>query len=244
MSPTHDPVGYAAGPVPLPGGRSGRRVGQVQVPFQLPRLSALARHAVPHVVEGTLVPLALFYGALWIVGVWGALIATMAWSYGALLRRLVLRRRVPGLLLLGTAAITVRTISALATGSVFLYFLQPTLGTVVVALAFLISVPAGRPLAERLAADFVVLPPGLVAHPVVRRVFLRITLLWAFTLLANAGVTLWLLISEPLHVFVLTRTLASWALTGGGIVLSTLWFRRTMRRHGWLGTPAAAAGAR
>ncbi|MFB3737950.1 MAG: VC0807 family protein [Candidatus Velamenicoccus archaeovorus] len=215
----------------------------MQVPFQLPRLSALARHAIPHVLEGTLVPLALFYGALWVVGVWGALIATLAWSYGALLRRLVLRRRIPGLLVLGTAAITVRTISALATGSVFIYFLQPTLGTVVVALAFLLSVPAGRPLAERLAGDFVVLPPALAAHPVVRRLFLRITLLWAFTLLANAGVTLWLLISEPLHLFVLTRTLTSWVLTGGGIALSTVWFRLALRRHGWLGAAEAARGA-
>lgn len=188
-------------------------------------------------------PLALFYGALRIVGVWGALLATLAWSYGAILRRLLLRRRIPGLLLLGTAAITVRTISALATGSVFLYFLQPTLGTVVLALAFLISVPAGRPLAERLAADFVVIPPALAAHPAIRRLFLRITLLWAFTLLANAGVTLWLLISEPVHVFVLTRTLASAVLTGAGIALSTAWFRLAMRRHGMVGvgSPGGAA---
>ncbi len=206
----------------------------MQGSFQLPRSSALARHAIPHVVEATLMPLAIFYGALWLVGVWGALIAAMTWSYAALLRRLVLGRRIPGLLLLGTAAITVRTITAFATGSVFVYFLQPTLGTVAIGLAFLVSVPAGRPLAERLAADFVALPTSLTRHPVARRLFLRITLLWAFVLLGNAAVTMWLLLTEPIHVFVLAKTAATGVLTIAAVIVSSVWFRTSMRRHGLL----------
>ena len=39
----------------------------------LPRLRTLARHSLPHVVEGTLIPLTLFYSVLAMAGIWGAL---------------------------------------------------------------------------------------------------------------------------------------------------------------------------
>ena len=51
-------------------------------------------------------------------------------------------------------------------------------------------------------------------------------------LLVNSGFVLWLLLASSLHAFVIERTLVTWVLMGGGIVLSTLWFVRTMRRAG------------
>ena len=188
-------------------------------------------------------PLAIFYLALWLVGVWGALIGALAWSYAALAVRLILGKRVPGLLLLGTAAITVRTLISFLTGSVFVYFLQPTLGTVAIGLAFLLSVPVGRPLAERLAGDFVPLPHALASHPVARKVFLRITLLWAFVLLSNAAVTLWFLLTEPVGVFVMAKTASTAVFTVGAVALSSFWFRGTLRRHGLL-APKRPVGSR
>jgi hypothetical protein len=207
--------------------------------WEIPRLRAMARHAVPHVIEATLVPLALFYLTLWLVGVWGALLAALAWSYGAVARRLVTRRRVPGILLIGSMALTARTVVAFASGSVYLYFLQPTLGTMAVSAAFLLSVPAGRPLAERLATDFCALPDSLLATPAVRRFFMRISLLWALTNMVNAVVTLWLLVSQDIATYLLAKTVVSWTLTGGAIVVSTVWFKRSMRRHGVLRGRAA-----
>ena len=206
------------------------------VPFEVPRLRALARHSLPHLLEATLAPLALFYASLWLIGVWGALGVALAWSYGALVRRLVTRQRVPGLLLLGVLALTVRTVIAVASGSVFVYFLQPTLGTVAVGLLFLGSVRAGRPLAERLAADFCPLPSAFSSQPRVRRFFSNISLLWAFVNLANAALTIWLLVSQPLPVFLLARTLVSLTFTGAAIALLTAYFTRSMRRHGMLVT--------
>jgi hypothetical protein len=211
-----------------------------QPAFHIPRLRTLARHAVPHVVEGTLVPLALFYGALWLLGTWGALAVALGWSYLAILRRVVLRRRIPGLVVLGALTLTVRTIVSIATGSVFLYFLQPTLGTVAMAGAFLLSVPAGRPLAARLAQDFLPMPPSIVRDPTIRRVFARITLLWAFVLLANAAITLSLLLTQPLEAFLLAKTLATVVLTGAAVAVSTSWFRRSMRRRERAAEAAAA----
>lgn len=208
----------------------------MQPALHIPRLRTLARHALPHVLEGTLIPVALFYGGLRLIGPVGALAAALGWSYAALLRRALLRRRIPGLLLLGALGLTVRTAVSLATGSLFVYFLQPTIGTVITAIAFLLSAPSGRPLAERLARDFVPLPPAVIAHPVVRRLFVRISLLWAFVLLANAAVTIGLLLTEGIATFLLTRTLATLVLMGGAVAVSTVWFRRGLRRHGLLAT--------
>jgi hypothetical protein len=209
--------------------------------FEMPRLRTLARHAAPHVIEGTVVPLALFLLTLHFLGVWGAVLIGLGWTYAAVARRLVMRQRVPGILLLTAATLTARTIVAMASGSVVVYFLQPTLGTALVAAAFLLSVPLGRPLAERLARDFCPIPSGVLARAPVRRFFLQISLLWAFTQLANAAVTLWLLLSQSLATFLVAKTLVSWGLTGGAIIVSTLWFRRSMRRHGILAPRRAAA---
>jgi intracellular septation protein A len=197
--------------------------------FPVPRLAALARHATPHLLETTLIPLGLFYGGLQLFGLWGALLAALVWSYTCLLRRLLTRRRVPGMLLLAIVGLTARTALALATGSAFLYFLQPTMGTGLVAGVFLGSVLLGRPLAQRLAADFLPLPEALLARPGVRHFFQRVSLLWAAVFLANTGISLWLLLSQSLATFLWTRTVASLALTGLAIAASTWWFRRCVR---------------
>ena len=128
--------------------------------------------------------------------------------------------------------LTARTAVALVSGSVFVYFLQPTLTTVVVGAVFLLSVPAGRPLAERLAGDFCPLPETFVGSPPVRRFFARITVLWALVQLTNAALGIWLLATQPVETYVLARTALSWVLTGGAILASTLYFKHSMRRHG------------
>jgi uncharacterized membrane protein len=208
------------------------------VHFEIPRLRDLARHALPTVVEVTLIPLVLVLAALWLSGVTAALVIGTLWSYGALARRILSGRRVPGLLALGLLTVTARVALTVLTGSVFVYFLQPTLGTTLVALAFLASLATRRPLCERLATDFVPIPDDVLAHHGVRRFFRQITLLWAVTQLANATITLWLLASQPLATFLVARTVTSWVLVGSAIAASTAWFRSSMRRHGVLAPPA------
>ena len=196
-------------------------------PLEIPRLRALARHALPNLVEATVVPLLVFYAALWLVGVWGGLIGALVWSYTAIVRRLVVGRPVPGLLVLGAIGLTARTVVAALSGSVFVYFLQPTLTGV-----FLASVPAGRPIAERLAGDFCPLPATFIGSPPVRRFFARITVLWAFVQLTNAALSVWLLITQPVGTYVLARSVTSWGLTIAAVGLSTLYFKLSMRNHG------------
>jgi hypothetical protein len=211
--------------------------------FEIPKLRALAKHALPHLVEGTIVPLALFYGFLWIVGVWGAIIAAMVWSYSALARRLLTRQRVPGLLILGAVGMTARTLVAFISHSSFVYFLQPSLATALVGGAFLFTVRSDRPLAQRLAHDFVPLPAWLLGRPHIRRVFVRITLLWAMVNLVNAAVAVVLLVSEPLATYLAAKTFSTWIVTGSGVAVSAWLFKRTIRQHGVSVTPAAIAGS-
>jgi Protein of unknown function (DUF3159) len=201
-------------------------------PLEIPRLRAMARHALPNLVEATVVPLLVFYAALWLVGVWGGLIGALVWSYVAIVRRLVTGRPVPGLLVLGVIGITARTVVAALSGSVFVYFLQPTLTTVLLAGVFLASVPAGRPIAERLAGDFCPLPATFISSPPVRHFFARITVLWALVQLTNAALSVWLLITQPVGTYVLAKSATSWGLTLAAIALSTLYFKWSMRNHG------------
>jgi intracellular septation protein A len=215
--------------------------------FEIPNLRSLARHAVPHLLEATIAPLLLFYAAMAVFGVWGALGVALAWSCGALLRRVIRRERIPGILVMGTLMLTIRTIIAVLSGSVLVYFLQPTLGTVALAAAFLLSVPAGKPLTERLAADFLPMDLDHGAHPHLRQIFSRLSLLWSLVYFVNAAATIWLLLSQPLATYLAVKTVGSLVLTGSAIGISTLWFRYAMRRHGVevrfapAATPAVAA---
>lgn len=207
--------------------------------FHIPNLRTMARNAVPHLIEGTLVPLGLFYVAMWLIGIWGAIALSLAWSWGAIAFRIATRRRVPGLLIMGALGLTARSLLSYFSGSVFLYFLQPTLGTVVVAAAFLLSAPAGRPMAALLAHDFLPMPKWFAAQPAIHRFFLRITLLWGGIQLANAGIALWLLLSQTVTVYLAAKTAASLVIMGAAVAISSLWFRRLVDRHD-LSTPAPA----
>jgi hypothetical protein len=214
------------GAAPAPADARGGHV------VHLPALRQIARSAASHLLEAILVPLGLFYSVLWALGLRWALVAALAWSYAAVARRLVSGQPVPGLLLLGSVLFTVRTVIALVTGSAFVYFLQPTLGTFMVAGLFLCSLRWGRPLAERLAHDFCPLPETLVANGTVRRFFGHISLLWALVYAVNGATTLALLLSSSLGAFLVLKTATSTILTVAAIGLSFLWFRRSLRNEG------------
>jgi hypothetical protein len=199
----------------------------------MPARRAALRHAVPTVLEGLVAPIALFYLFLVLVGLRGALIAALSWSYLALVRRLLRKERASMLLILDTVLLTSRTAVAFATGSTFVYFAQPMLGTVLIALLLVVSAIVRRPFTQRFAHDFCPLDPKLLSLPRVQRFFVRISLMWAFVLLINTGVVAWLLISSSLQTFVLERTGITWGLTAGAIFFSIYGFTTTMRRGGY-----------
>jgi hypothetical protein len=198
----------------------------------MPQPRKALRHALPVVLEGVIGPLVLFYLVLVLAGFRGALIAALTWSYLALGRRLLKGQRVSMLLLFGTILITLRTIIAFITGSAFLYFAQPTAGTVVISLALLGSAVVGRPFTQRFAHDFCPIDPAIMKRPLVRQFFIRISVLWATVLMINAGLVFWLLVSSSLRSFVLERTAVTYGLTAIAIFCSIAGFMAMMRRDG------------
>jgi hypothetical protein len=195
-------------------------------------LHVVGRHCLPTVLEATLVPTALFYVTWLTIGHAAAFIAALVWGYGALARRLHAGRRVPGILVLALIGLTVKTALALATGSAFLYFAQPILGTSLVALVFLASAVTSRPFVARLAGDFYPLTPEIAGRRRVRRLFRNLTLLWAGVNLLNAGAGAGLLVSLPTAVFIPTKTAVALCITAAGVVTTVVWSLRVARREG------------
>jgi hypothetical protein len=195
-------------------------------------LRGVAVRSVPHLVEATLIPTALFYVAWFSVGRWGAFVAALLWAYGALARRVLLRRRVPGVLILALVALTVRTGIALVTGSTFVYFVQPVVGACVVAAVFFGSAVANRPLVARLASDFYPLTPEVADRHGVRRLFRHLTLLWAAVNLVQAVAAFTLLMTLPVTGFVAANSVVALAITATGIVVTVKWAVRVARREG------------
>lgn len=205
---------------------------------RFPTPGAIARRAVPNLLEATIVPAALFYVVLVHAGAGAAMLATLAWSGAVLLRRMVHGERVPSLLVLSLAGLALRTAVGVATGSASLYFVQPVVNATAMGLLFLGSLAAGRPLVASLAADFCPLSPDVAARPGVVRLFGRLTLLWAGVHLLTAAATLGLLVSLPLATFVAVKTLACLAITAAGAALTVSWARRTARAEGLVPAPA------
>jgi hypothetical protein len=200
--------------------------------LKMPAPWAALRHALPVVLEAIVAPLALFYLVLTLSGFRGALIAALAWSFLALGRRLRRGERVSMLLLLGTLLLTLRTTVSFITGSAFIYFAQPTAGTIVISFVLFGSALLGRPFTQRFAGDFCPIDPEILARPRVHRFFVRISVLWATVLLLNAGFVLWLLLTSSLHAFVLERAAVTYSLTALAIYLSIRQFVVMMRGDG------------
>ncbi len=198
----------------------------------LPAPVALLRRGAQHLLETTLVPLGLFYLVFTLVGLQGALFAALGWSLAALARRVILRKEIPAVLWVSTALLLVRTLVGYLTGSVFLYFLQPTVQNFVLSAFLLATLPLNRPLLAKLADDFCAFPTTISGHPHVQRFFRQVSFLWALVFITNGVTTLWALASATVGNFLMVSTAGSYSMVALGIAVSLLWFRRLLRAQG------------
>ncbi|RPI08812.1 MAG: hypothetical protein EHM63_05705 [Actinobacteria bacterium] len=194
---------------------------------------AVVARSAPRLIEASLIPSALFYCCLVVVGIGAAYAAAVLWLYAAVASRLVRHRPVPPLLVLGAIGITVRTTVAIASGSTFFYFAQPVLGSLVVGCVFLVSIAVGRPMVQALALEFWPLTPDMLAHPAVGRLLRRLTFLWAGINLAIGASTFTLLVLLPLPLFVAVKQVVAWSITAAGIAITIDRSVRTARRAGF-----------
>ncbi|NBE98677.1 hypothetical protein FE391_40235 [Nonomuraea sp. KC401] len=200
----------------------------------LPRLTVLARQAAPQLLESVVAPLAVFYLAMVVLGFQWALFMTVAWVYLGVAWRLVRRIKVPATMCLAAFAITIRAIVAFWTGTWMWFFIQPEMGTICMSMVFLASVRLNRPLVQKLTLDYIHLPSAVLKHERVRRFFARITLLWAFVLLMNSTLSIFLAVYEylagSLGSYMVLRTSAVAVISGLAITISIVAFKRLLKR--------------
>jgi hypothetical protein len=194
---------------------------------------AVVARSAPRIIEASLIPSALFYCSLVLIGIGAAYAVAILWLYGIVATRLIRRRRVSPLLILAAVGITIRTIVAVASGSTFVYFLQQVAGSLVVGCVFLVSVALRRPIVESLALDFWPLTPEMRAHPSVVRLLRRLTFLWAGVNLAIFAATLTLLLVLPLPAYVALKQPVAWSITAAGIAVTIDRAVHTGRRAGF-----------
>jgi hypothetical protein len=210
-------------------------------PSRLAVLTAVGRRGLPHIVEATVVPAVLFYAFLTLWGVGAAFTVALVWSFGAIVRRLLTGRHVPPLLVLASVGLTVRTIVAVASGSTFVYFLQPALTTLTMGAVFLGSVWVGKPLIARLSHDFCPLTPEIAGRPGVVSLFKALTYLWAGVNFATAATNLVLLETLSLNTFVAVKTVSGWGITVAAVVITVSASVRTARCEGLVGPGSGGA---
>jgi intracellular septation protein A len=199
---------------------------------RLPILGAVVRQAMPRMLEASLIPNALFLVALSMISAAAAMFTVIVWTASAVVRRLLRRDPVPGVLVLAVAGLMARTAVALWSGSAALYFVQPILTTVVIGFLFVGSVLIGRPIVGRIAGDFCPMCPEVKLRPNVRRLFRQLTYVWAGVYLVTSLLTAILLVTAPLPLFVAVKTIGCLAITFGGVTLTVLMSLRTARREG------------
>lgn len=195
-------------------------------PGALHRCGRLVWGAVPAVTVATIVPLAIFYGLSALAGIRAGIIASLTWAWVILLRQIVAKGRISGLLTLTAITLSIRCVTWAVHQSTFTFFAVPVGETLVVGALFVASMAVGRPLLVNLARDFV---PSLADHlgkdryrPLVR----RMSLLWGTVYLGHAATSGILLSTQNLHWFLLMHQFAGWIWTGAGLGLSVLYGRR------------------
>jgi hypothetical protein len=207
------------------------------MPGERPRLQVVLRHLALSLLWANVIPGVLFYCCMAVGNVWTALVAALVWCYGAMVWRVSTRRRTSGLLWLTAAGLTVKTALTVATGSTFLYFVQPAVNDATVGLLFLISLATARPVVARLAGDFYPMTEDVARRPRIQQLFWRLTLIWAFICLVKAVATLWLLNSMPLMTFVEVKTVLTPAIASLGALATVVIACRVARREGLLHAP-------
>ena len=205
-----------------------------------PTLLTVVRRVSLSLLIAVVVPAVVFYVVFVLAGVWTAIAAALAWSYGAIAWRAMTRRRTSGLLILTAFLLTGRTVLSVVADSTWLYFLQPVISDGFVALLFLLSLASARPMVARLAGDFYPMDHELAMRPRVRRLFWHLTALWAVLGLAKAGTTLWLLQSQSLETFILVKSVSMLAINVLAAFATIGLAALVARKEGLMGSTRAA----
>jgi hypothetical protein len=199
-----------------------------------PHIAAIVRHLGLSILMANVIPSILFYLCMTVGNVWMALVAALLWCYGSMAWRLSTKRRTSGLLVITMVGLTAKTVMALASGSTFIYFLQPAITDGLVAALFLSSLTTARPVVARLAGDFYPMNEDIEKRPRIQKLFWNLTLFWAGICIAKSLVTFYLLESMSTQAFVAVKGLFILAMIVSGTTVTLVAAFRVARSEGLL----------
>jgi hypothetical protein len=199
--------------------------------LEISGLRATLGRALRLLLEAVVVPTVLLAVLLHVIGTTRSILVAVGWCACAIGFRWLVDRRLPGTLLLGSAAFAARAAFALLSGSLLVYLLQPVLGSVVMAVLFLGSAAFGRPITMRLARDFVHVPAHILDRRGVRRMFTEVAVIWGVSRLIDVAMNLGFL-HKGVDAGLWARGLLSPLLTVTAVAVCTAWGWRSLRRNG------------
>ena len=109
---------------------------------------------------------------------------------------------------IGFTIALVQAVTGLLSGSARWYFAPGVIANTLGGLVFLGSVVVGRPLAGVFASESYPFPPEVKSSPPFRRVFGRISLVWAAYLLGRGGLRLSMLVYTSVEAFLVVSVLS------------------------------------
>jgi hypothetical protein len=209
--------------------------------MEVPRPLQLLRTAGWNLTESFGLPLAGYAIGTWLAGRNAGLLAMLAAIWVTAGIRKLVTGSVPGLVTISLVVLSVQTIIAVATGSVWIFLLHFPIANFGLCLLFARTARGHSPLAARLAAEVI----GLrwPAAQRLRHFFKYVTLLWAGIFLLLAASLAALLAAVPFDTYVAVWAATTVTLIAAGAGASTLWLRAVVRRLGigWRFAPNTAS---
>lgn len=130
---------------------------------------------------------------------------------------------------IGLSVALVQAVTGLASGSAAAYLAPPVIANALYGLVFLGSVVIGRPLAAVFAAETYPFPDEIKRTKTFRRVFSRISLAWAFYLLARSALRIAVLAHSTIDVYIIVNVLTGFPFTAALITWSVWYGVRSFR---------------
>jgi uncharacterized protein DUF3159 len=142
---------------------------------------------------------------------------------------------------IGLTIAVVQAVTGLLSGSARWYFAPAVIANTLGGFVFLGSVMIGRPLAAVFATESYPFPPEVKASAAFRRIFGRISLVWAAYLLARGVLRLLMLVYTSVEAFLVVSVATGLPLSAA-IVTWSFWYAvRVFRASGWRSEGAGRA---
>jgi hypothetical protein len=198
--------------------------------LELPRPVQLLRTAGWNLAESFGLPTVGYALAAWLAGRDAGLWAMLAAIWVTAVIRKLATGSVPSLVMISMVVLTVQTVAAIVTGSLWIFLVHFPLANLGLCLLFARTARGHSPIAARLAAEVIGLRCPPVHQPRLHSFFQRVTVLWAGVFLLLAVTLGALLATVPVAIYVPVWAATTVTLIAVGIGASAMWLRSVLRR--------------